>query len=74
MSYISPFCSQVSKSSPISETTAIRTVMSSGFPPVMFMPSHLACSANGDTKCGSNEWVLAKFASESVMCWILSVL
>ena len=41
--------SQVSKSSPISDTTAIRTVMSSGFPPVMFIPSHLACLANGDT-------------------------
>lgn len=48
--------------------------MSSGFPPTMFMPSDLACSANGDKKFGSNEWVLAKFASEAVMCCILSVL
>ena len=48
--------------------------MSSGFPPVMLNPSHLACSENGEEKVGSNEWVLAKFASESVTYCMLSVL
>ena len=52
---VSPINTQVSKSSAISDTTAIRTVMSSGFPPVMLKPSHLACSENGEEKVGSNE-------------------
>lgn len=65
----------MSKSSgAISDTTAIRMVMSSGFPPVMLKPSHLACSENGEEKLGSNEWVLAKCASESVTFCMLSVL
>ena len=67
-------CLHVSESSPISDTTAMSTVMSSGFPPMILNPSHLACSENGEEKVGSNEWALAKFANESVTRCILSLL